>query len=186
MPISSDPEESVPLVSSSAAISPTSSTPALSAASRTKLQGRRYLSPESPLRSLDASPSSAEIEGSWSSRLPPAPPTPAGWYAHDNGMELSEKAKGKRPVRGDSLNTVSSGSSGSIEEDDDFDAATIRAGSTETVYAGGQVRAKQRKGRNVTVMFANAGEGEGGNLELWVEDGENVASVKDQVSIHHV
>ena len=37
------------------------------------------------------------------------------------------------------------------------------------------------RGRAVTVIFSNEAESGGGNLELWVEDGETVGSVKDQV-----
>lgn len=36
-------------------------------------------------------------------------------------------------------------------------------------------------GRHVTVVFSNESESGGGNLELWVEDGESVGSVKDQI-----
>lgn len=41
-------------------------------------------------------------------------------------------------------------------------------------------RVKVDKGRRVTIIFSN--EGKEGNLELWVEPGETVGSVKDQVS----
>lgn len=43
-------------------------------------------------------------------------------------------------------------------------------------------KVKVEKGRRVTIIFSN--EGKEGNLELWVEPGETVGSVKDQVSFH--
>ena len=36
-------------------------------------------------------------------------------------------------------------------------------------------------GRHVTVVFSNESEMAGGNLELWIESGESVGSVKDQI-----
>ena len=42
-------------------------------------------------------------------------------------------------------------------------------------------KVKVEKGRRVTIIFSN--EGKEGNLELWVEPGETVGSVKDQVSV---
>jgi hypothetical protein len=81
---------------------------------------------------------------------------------------LSEKAKGKRPVRGDPAKDGSS-----IDPNENEDDESLLDTATKT--------AREKRGRNITIMFANAGEGDGGNLELWVEDGENIANVKDQV-----
>lgn len=144
-------EAAVPLLSPSSA-STGAFGPALSPASRTKLQGRRYLSPESSLRPLDPVNDSSNTRAT---------------DGHDTEHVLSDKAKGKRPVRGDSTRL-------------DVDEGSLDQGLYEP--KGDKKKVKVRRGRNVTVMFANAGSGETGNLELWVEDGENVGSVKDQVS----
>ena len=39
----------------------------------------------------------------------------------------------------------------------------------------------ERTGRNVTIIFSNESDSGGGNLELWVEEGQSVGSVKEQV-----
>ena len=41
----------------------------------------------------------------------------------------------------------------------------------------------ERTGRNVTIIFSNESDSGGGNLELWVEEGQSVGSVKEQVRV---
>ncbi|WVQ96524.1 hypothetical protein IAU59_003629 [Kwoniella sp. CBS 9459] len=45
----------------------------------------------------------------------------------------------------------------------------------------GKGKGKEERGRHVTIIFSNESENTGGNLEIWVEDGESVGSVKDQI-----
>lgn len=176
MPSPPSAEEALPLLSPVPRSSSPSASPALSPASRTKLQGRRYLSPETPLRPLDISPSTPE-----SAYLDKA----GSGYRGDQSASsterngLSEKALGKRPARG----PVSDSRPSAIDADQEERGGPEAIGlGISTGKGKGKGKAKVVKGRNVTVMFANAGDGEGGNLELWIEDGENVAHVKDQVS----
>ena len=72
----------------------------------------------------------------------------------------SEKAKGKQRA------------SESDSEGDEQDAAIDTAGSGEV---------GKSHGRHVTIVFANESEPGRGNLEMWVEQGESVGSVKEQV-----
>jgi hypothetical protein len=46
----------------------------------------------------------------------------------------------------------------------------------------GKAKKKEMRGRHVTIIFSNEAEVAGGNLEVWVDEGETVGSVKDQVS----
>jgi hypothetical protein len=46
----------------------------------------------------------------------------------------------------------------------------------------GKAKKKEMRGRHVTIIFSNEAEVAGGNLEIWVDEGETVGSVKDQVS----
>lgn len=45
-----------------------------------------------------------------------------------------------------------------------------------------KAKKKEMRGRHVTIIFSNEAEVAGGNLEIWVDEGETVGSVKDQVS----
>ncbi len=77
----------------------------------------------------------------------------------------SEKAKGKqRALTIDPEPALESGYDGDLD-----------LGTSSSLGTG-------RTGRNVTIIFSNESESGGGNLELWVEEGESVGSVKEQVS----
>ncbi|OCF57069.1 hypothetical protein L486_05928 [Kwoniella mangroviensis CBS 10435] len=71
----------------------------------------------------------------------------------------------------------------------DLEAGRISpAGDTSDLHSPnakrkGKAKAKEdKRGRNVTIIFSNESEITGhGNLECWVEDGENVGSLKEQI-----
>lgn len=73
----------------------------------------------------------------------------------------SDKARGKQRAVDD--------------ESDDDDASPSATGGK-----GKERAAPVDQGRPVTVIFSNESEA-GGNLEVWVEDGESVGKVKDKV-----
>lgn len=180
--------------STSELVAPTSpvSPPFLSTASRSKLQGRRYLggtgtSSEARVRDADVSSSGVHAHALSAS-------TEQDNVGFQSYRPMSAKAMGKRPAR-------SASASGHvvdiIHDDGDGDAAdndgTYGIAPNAEGATGSSKAPKPRRGRNVTVIFANladlgstgpGGEATSGNLELWVEDGESVGSVKDQVSIH--
>ena len=107
--------------------------------------------------------------------LSPASRSKLGARRHISLPPTSEKSKGKQRALEPGLN-------GEV----DLEAQNLMAepgeidGDTHGDGASG-VRKKVEKGRRVTVIFSN--EGKEGNLELWVEPGETVGSVKDQVSL---
>ncbi|ORY30538.1 hypothetical protein BCR39DRAFT_528610 [Naematelia encephala] len=119
---------------------------------------------------------------------------------------LSHKAKGKQrasPSASPSPSSTSPSRSTFLQvdigddntNDDDDDEDQVEGSPVDEFIGGGAIngrsgggkgekqKQKQRKGRHVTVIFANEGPstGEGGNLEIWVEDGESVGHVKDQI-----
>ncbi|KAK8858743.1 hypothetical protein IAR55_002972 [Kwoniella newhampshirensis] len=134
----------------------TSSTPSGPASRR--LQARRYIHPQtSPLSK------------------------------HKLSLGTQIKGKGKAKAR-------SSGSSSSEEssnEDDQGDperaaTAIAAAGGERVTKVAGRLRGKGKgketeRGRHVTIIFGNESQVTGGNLEIWVEDGENVGGVKEQI-----
>jgi len=80
--------------------------------------------------------------------------------------------RGESPVEGD-------------VEDDGDDDGNVQQNDGESLKerkAKGKRPAK-KAGRCVTIIFSGEEEGTSeGNLEIWVDDGESVGSVKDQVS----
>ena len=72
----------------------------------------------------------------------------------------SEKAKGKQRA---------------LETDTEGDEQDIPNHTT------GNDEVEKSLGRHVTIVFANESESGSGNLEMWVEEGESVGSVKEQV-----
>ncbi|RXK40023.1 hypothetical protein M231_02663 [Tremella mesenterica] len=80
---------------------------------------------------------------------------------------LSSKAKGKQRAISPELDLDPEGSRGSGVNVENEDDESLRRMEEEV------------RGRCVTIIFSN--EEGGGDLELWVEEGETVASVKDQI-----
>ena len=89
---------------------------------------------------------------------------------------MSEKARGKQRAR--ALSGISAASRGDNEREDE-------TGSREGLGEGSQIHSQpQARGRSVTVIFANEGP-EGGKVDVWVEEGESVGMVKDQVCVYY-
>lgn len=77
----------------------------------------------------------------------------------------SDKARGKQPAVDDA------------SDDDEEEESPSGPSKGEK---GKERAAAVDQGRPVTVIFSNESEA-GGNLEVWVEDGESVGKVKDKV-----
>ena len=86
-------------------------------------------------------------------------------------LPLTDKARGKQRASADSPEVDLEAQHLTSEPGEVDDGDAIPDGR----------KAKVEKGRRVTIIFSN--EGKEGNLELWVEPGETVGSVKDQVSL---
>jgi hypothetical protein len=86
----------------------------------------------------------------------------------------SERSKGKQRAEPDLT----------PNDEDEPDVEAFNSGG-----GGKEGLGMSRTGRNVTVIFSNESDsgGGGGNLEIWVEEGESVGSVKEQVGLspHH-
>ncbi|RSH90943.1 hypothetical protein EHS25_010119 [Saitozyma podzolica] len=96
------------------------------------------------------------------------------------GLAISERARGKqrafqfaqrehralRPDDDDAPNREG------LEDDDELKRRDKGRGKTKK---------KEMRGRHVTIIFSNEAEVAGGNLEIWVDEGETVGSVKDQI-----
>lgn len=82
---------------------------------------------------------------------------------------LSEKSKGKqRAIDQDQSESLPLLTSPIEDEDPTVEVKKVRL----------------QRGRHVTVIFSGEGdEASEGNLEIWVEDGESVGTVKEQVSV---
>lgn len=176
----------------------------LASPSKGKLQGRRYLSPETVRKNLlpvttadtqspedgedDVVDDAAETETRTRGQgrhieavaaaeegraapcpLPSSSVSPTAMSAMGRtasvGRGMSEKAKGKQRA-----------SVGFEDVVDDSEQGADRATRREDAKA-----VPEAKGRSVTVIFANEGP-EGGKVDVWVEEGESVGKVKDQVS----
>lgn len=114
--------------------------------------------------------------------LSPASRSKLGARRHIS-LPLTEKAKGKqRATETDrDIDLEAQNLTSEPNEIDQGDATS--SGKTE----GEKVKEVEVRGRRITIIFSN--EGKEGNLELWVEPGETVGSVKDQVSTlchHHI
>lgn len=80
---------------------------------------------------------------------------------------MTDKAKGKQRAVEPDLEAQHLLSDNEDDDDEHDEATKIKVKAVE-------------KGRRITIIFSN--EGKEGNLELWVEPGETVGKVKDQVS----
>lgn len=174
----------------------------LGTASKGKLQARRYLStsPDSAKRPL--LPQHADGAGvvdeeeSWSGSGLDAPtdagssgigaqasaqPTPRP--APNGQVRMSEKARGKQRARTisnpDTTEGHLEGHHAEYKEGDGGygSSAERNAGHSPSTHAD---KDEKRRGRSVTVIFANEGP-EGGKVDVWVEEGESVGMVKDRV-----
>nr|XP_019045443.1 hypothetical protein I302_05833 [Kwoniella bestiolae CBS 10118]OCF24373.1 hypothetical protein I302_05833 [Kwoniella bestiolae CBS 10118] len=87
-------------------------------------------------------------------------------------VNSKSKGKGKGKATLEDLEAGLASSSDSEPEDRD-----------SSPKGKGKGKAKEdKRGRNVTVIFSHESEATGhGNLECWVEDGENVGSLKEQI-----
>jgi hypothetical protein len=116
-------------------------------------------------------PGKAEAEPILPISIPPPTPQPIlsaasrsklaarRYLPSDPSAGLSEKSKGKQ--RAD------------VDFNNDVDAEQVEGD------IGGEGQA--RRGRAITIIFSN--EDSGKNLDLWIEEGESVGSVKDQVGV---
>ncbi|WWD18638.1 hypothetical protein CI109_103091 [Kwoniella shandongensis] len=150
--------ESDPLLPLSISASGQPSTPTGPASRR--LQARRYISPHGGVSSLpQIQPSSHKGKGK-----------ARAISEHDDDEEMAEE----------------SGSSSSDEGGDTQSPSKSRAGTQgkgrakEGLGSGSGVGAGTG-GRLVTIIFGNESDASGRNLDIWVEEGENVGSVKEQI-----
>lgn len=108
-----------------------------------------------------------------------------------SSMGLSEKAKGKQratDAEAAAADATGPSSSSRFDEEDTFDAPSPhRSRSTGATRrdddSNSAAGPPPRRGRCVTIIFSNESEVAGGNLEVWVEEGESVGKVKDQVRL---
>ena len=127
-----------------------------------------------PLHHQPLSPSSSRLSGS---RTP---------WREKPRRQMSEKTKGKQRAIHDIENEA-----GSELVDDGHQTyrseSPVQAGSEDEEGSGSSrmgksVKPAKKAGRCVTIIFSGEEEGTSeGNLEIWVDDGESVGSVKDQV-----
>lgn len=91
---------------------------------------------------------------------------------------MTEKAKGKQRAVEPGLEAQH------LLSDHDNEGESEGDGETGGGRGGQNASTKVvERGRRVTVIFSN--EDKEGNLELWIEPGETVGKVKDQVRIGH-
>lgn len=115
------------------------------------------------------------------------------------GLAISERARGKQravspdpelgresrgPTDPDDLRDSTSPSARhrALAPDDDGAQELSLLEKDEELSRRGKAKKKEMRGRHVTIIFSNEAEVAGGNLEVWVDEGETVGSVKDQVS----
>lgn len=100
---------------------------------------------------------------------------------------MSEKTKGKQRAMSDLEDQAESSPLLHDPYDDQLDSPVDEDEHEErgdVTMRKGKGRAPPKKaGRCATIIFSGEEEGTSeGNLEIWVDDGESVGSVKDQVS----
>ena len=131
------------------------------------------LSPTS-MRSAVPGPESVPDEPAQSPQRLRAP-SRSGAFGDRPHRTLSEKAKGKQ--RASSEPQPSGGLFPNLVQspvDEDGPSSPIKTSS----------KTKRRTGRAVTIIFSGEEDGTSeGNLDIWVEDGESIGSVKDQVGL---
>jgi len=87
---------------------------------------------------------------------------------------LSEKAKGKQRASSEHRPSLLFPGLVQSPEDEDGPVSPVRPSS----------KTARRTGRAVTIIFSGEEDGTSeGNLDIWVEDGESIGSVKDQASL---
>ncbi|ORX37232.1 hypothetical protein BD324DRAFT_650838 [Kockovaella imperatae] len=126
------------------------------------------LSPSIPYRSSHHSPNLPLSQPSFN--------TPKSRLNARKTSGLSEKSKGKQ--RAVNASEEDGGGKGAGETDDLDNIARYEAAAPGSTHDTTKARSP---GRHVTVVFSNESESGGGNLELWIEDGESVGSVKEQI-----
>ena len=101
---------------------------------------------------------------------------------------MSEKVRGKQRAPLDGLD-VEAGPADYFDTGDDDESDRQTQNRAHVDKSGRRDSGAEKSGRedsgggrHVTVVFSNESESGGGNLDLWVEDGESVGSVKDQAS----
>ncbi|OCF35126.1 hypothetical protein I316_03167 [Kwoniella heveanensis BCC8398] len=147
------------------------------------------LLPTSTLNPIQSSLSiSAPTSASASSSTPSRSRLSTRRYTHLSSSPITTKDKGKGrafPSDNDNDDTVdleagpdpsSSLATGSPDSGDP--GTDSQKGNSNR---GHGKKSKEERGRHVTIIFSNESENTGGNLEIWVEGGESVGSVKDQI-----
>ncbi|WVF69009.1 hypothetical protein IAT40_003783 [Kwoniella sp. CBS 6097] len=93
-------------------------------------------------------------------------------------ISAKDKGKGRADI---DLEAGPGPGPGPAEAEAEADSDEIGSKATTKGGKQGKKKKKEERGRHVTIIFSNESENTGGNLEIWVEDGENVGSVKDQI-----
>jgi hypothetical protein len=89
-------------------------------------------------------------------------------------LPLSEKSRGKQRALLDEFPVHETGF------EDEVDRERVEGEIAGGEELGDGTSSGKGRGRAITIIFSNEDSG-GGNLEVWVEEGESVGSVKDQV-----
>ncbi|WVR06491.1 hypothetical protein IAU60_003522 [Kwoniella sp. DSM 27419] len=122
---------------------------------RSRLSTRRYTPSTSPVQARSGSGSSNKGKG----------------RASEYDVDVENDAGLEGPHRGEVSSEPEEVDLG-LEEDSSRGART---------KSKGKNRADRERGRHATIMFSNESEMTGGNLDLWVEEGESVGSVKEKI-----